>query len=209
MLTVKLPIVSKTTDSCGITTYVAEKDARPADGALKKVVVKDFSQMICDMVVTAQVQVEYFTSFFSRQDGKEYNSSFYAAGSPLITGGIAKYSQLHDKSCQLDSNIVDYSVGVSIYSYLVETLNGQNMFLGSFANVFEYGLPGLMFQKTYAVTKFVSDLEGAGTYYQDNFGMFQLHLPVVAPAPNGGMRATLEVKGERNYKQDMICQNVR
>lgn len=59
--TVNLPIVSQTIDNCGIVTTIAEEDKRPVDGFLTRIVVRNYSAMVCDLHVEQPTHIELRT----------------------------------------------------------------------------------------------------------------------------------------------------
>lgn len=93
---ITLKLTSQVTDHCGNVSYIAERDMRPVDGIMEKLVVTDYTNNICPTFVALPATgVSYQTSFFDRINGKEVStlSSFYAAkleGRVLPTSALEK-----------------------------------------------------------------------------------------------------------------------
>ena len=69
-LVVQLPVVSVTSDSCGLRTVTAKQDSRPVDGMLQEIKVTDSSRMTCKTFVAVEPTAIYKTAFFDRMSGK-------------------------------------------------------------------------------------------------------------------------------------------
>ena len=62
------------TDECNITTYTAERDDRPVDGAFEKITVRDYSRMTCPHIMVypfVNTSIEFEQKFYDRINGKE------------------------------------------------------------------------------------------------------------------------------------------
>ena len=79
---ITLPIVSHETDQCGTKIYIARKDARPSDGALQEIEVRDNSKNSCENIrYEAPTELRYETQIISRSGEHHTHSSF--EGEPL------------------------------------------------------------------------------------------------------------------------------
>lgn len=81
---VTLPIVEIKHTSCGSVMYIAQRDARPVDGALERLEIVDHSGNRCRMLVPSS-EAHYSTAVVSRSNAGETietHSSFQ--GSPLL-----------------------------------------------------------------------------------------------------------------------------
>ena len=68
---IELPIVSVKKDNCGVLEVTALKDMRPVDGALKKIQLKDATNVTCKFIVAFIQTASYETRFYSRVEAKE------------------------------------------------------------------------------------------------------------------------------------------
>ena len=82
--TLELPIVSITKDSCGVVTYVAEKNLMPVDGGDEKLVINDNSASLCEIVYPAHTTINYSEKFYDRQHGKLVAHSSYLTADQLL-----------------------------------------------------------------------------------------------------------------------------
>jgi hypothetical protein len=69
---IELPIVAKKTDPCGTVIYTALRDARPVDGILETLEVRDNTANTCKtLVALAPTDIKYNTASVSRMTGIE------------------------------------------------------------------------------------------------------------------------------------------
>lgn len=68
---VELPIKYLNTDACGITHIIAEKDLRPVDGNLQKIIIDDTSEATCKTLVNIPTRASYVTSYFDRRNNEQ------------------------------------------------------------------------------------------------------------------------------------------
>lgn len=62
------------TDECNISTFTAEDDQRPVDGAYEKITVRDFSRNTCPHIMVypyVETSIEFEQKFYDRMNGKE------------------------------------------------------------------------------------------------------------------------------------------
>ncbi|MBI2519574.1 MAG: hypothetical protein HYV97_04130 [Bdellovibrio sp.] len=80
---VTLPLKKVETDSCGNVIYKAERNMMPADGIHQKLVVKDVSRSICEMVYVAPTMITYSEAHFDHHNGKLVKAKSYLTAETL------------------------------------------------------------------------------------------------------------------------------
>jgi len=71
----EIPLESVKTDSCGVVVYKAYEDKRPVDGKLTRIVVRDNSNSICEMVYVAHTMIKMETAGYNRISGEEIRTT--------------------------------------------------------------------------------------------------------------------------------------
>lgn len=72
---ITLPIISEYTGDCGSTVYVAQKDDRPVDGILEKIIVTDYTNNKCPhFIALPETGITYESAFYDRINGAMVNT---------------------------------------------------------------------------------------------------------------------------------------
>jgi len=74
-MVIELPIISMEKDSCNIVRYIAKKDLRPVDGAMKVIRITDVTNSTCPTKHGSTAELG--SSIVSRVDAKTYNTMSY------------------------------------------------------------------------------------------------------------------------------------
>lgn len=79
---ITLPIIAEYTGDCGSTIYVAQKDDRPVDGALQKLIVTDYTNNKCPhFIALPETGVTYESAHYDRINGGQVSThSTFEAG---------------------------------------------------------------------------------------------------------------------------------
>jgi hypothetical protein len=78
----KLPIVEIEKSECG-DRIVAAVDSRPVDGQLQQIIIMDYTNATCEIVLENPILVEYTTAGYDRLNGGEWEATSEFGFAPL------------------------------------------------------------------------------------------------------------------------------
>lgn len=83
---ISLKITSEVTDSCGSLSYIAERDLRPVDGAMERLVITDHTNNKCmTFIALPGTSISFETSFYDRINGEEVSTRSTFEASKLVS----------------------------------------------------------------------------------------------------------------------------
>lgn len=85
-IVIEVPLVSTTTDSCGVVMYTGESDKSIIDGLYEKIEVMDFSKSICMYIIKTSTTVNYesFNPLTQKNESSQFEADMLLPSPTLL-----------------------------------------------------------------------------------------------------------------------------